>query len=392
LAGLLWTPPLIEQFTNDPGNLTVITENFRHPTQDPVSLATARDVWLARLDPVGMVTGDARQGSWIAGLCGLALLIAWLGTVVLARRRTDLPGRRELLRLHLVVGVAVAVGFVAVARIVGPPWFYLHLWGMGTTLLLIIAMLWTLCAAAGRPLFVPSLPATATPPTAPETAETRWSPGQMRGAAAGLLAVLLAVTGVFAFDAAYTDIPSARLTRTLRHVAPDTIAALTAPGAPGGGRDGRYLVRWADPLGIGEHGWGLLDEMERAGLHVYVETRNAVPARFHRLLEGKEPTAIVTVVGGAARIDDFREASYRQELAYFEPRTSAERERFDELRANVESELEDAGLADQVNLDNSLFTAGLVKGVPEKTRDELGEMIDLGVPLAVFVEPPEPAR
>jgi hypothetical protein len=417
LAGLLWMPPLVEQFTNDPGNFTVITENFRHPSQDPISLARARNVWLARLDPVGMVTGEAREESWIACLSGLGLLLAWLATAVLAHRRTDLPGRRELLRLHLVLAVAVTVGFVAVARIVGPPWFYLHLWGVGTTLLLVVAMLWTVAAAAGRPLLIPPTgeaaePAVPTGPTGPteptgsepgEAAEpattspattgpSRWSERQRRGAVIGSTAVLLAVTGVFTVDAAHTDIPSARLTRTLRNVAPDTIAALTAPNAPGGGKDGRYLVRWADPLGIGEHGWGLLDEMERAGLHVYVDTRDAVPARFHRLLEGKEPTAIVTIVGGAARIDDFREATYRQELAYFEPRTPAEQDRFDELRSDVEDDLERAGLSDRVNLDNSLFTAGLVKGVPSATRRELGEMIDLGVPVAVFVEPPPSAR
>jgi len=282
-----------------------------------------------------------------------------------------------------------------VARIVGPPWFYLHLWGVGTTLLMVVAMVWTLAAAVGRPLLNPPADEPADldePAEATAATSTRWSGRQLRGATAGLVAVLLVVTGMFTFDAAHTDIPSARLTRTLRHVAPDTIAALTAPNAPGGGKDGRYLVRWADPLGIGEHGWGLLDEMERAGLPVFVETRNAVPARFHRLLEGAEPTAIVTIVGGAARIDDFREASYRRELAYFEPRTPAEQQRFDELRADVESDLDEAGLARRVNLDNSLFTAGLVKGVPAKTRRELGEMIDLGVPVAVFVEAPEPAR
>ncbi len=382
LAGLLWAPPIAEQFTNDPGNMTIITENFRHPLQDQVSLGRARDVWLARLDPVGLATGDAREGSWVAGLCGLALLLAWLGTVALAWRRTDLSGRRDLLRLHLVVAVAVAVGFVSIARIVGPPWFYLHLWGMGTTLLLVLALLWTLFATAGRPLIVDAGPA----------ATSRWRGRERPVAVAALAAVVLVVTGLFAVDAGSTDVPSARLTRTLRHVAPDTVAALTADGAPGGGEDGRYLVRWVDPLGIGEHGWGLVDEMERAGLHVFVDTRNAVPARFHRLLEGKEPTAIVTVVGGGARIDDFREDPHRQELAYFEPRSPAERERFDELRAEVESDLERAGLGDRVDLDSSLFTAGLVAGVPERTRSSLGEMIDLGVPLAVFVEPPDGAR
>jgi hypothetical protein len=201
-----------------------------------------------------------------------------------------------------------------------------------------------------------------------------------------LAAVLLIVTGMFTYDAANIQIPAARLTRTLRHVAPDTVAALTAPDAPGGGKDGRYLVTWIDPIGIGEHGWGMLDELERAGLDVYVDTTHAVPARFHRLLEGRPPTAVVTVIGGPL-IDDFRQDPKRQEVAYFEPRTRAQKARFDELMAEVEDEVEAAGMSDDVNLDNSLFTAGQTPGLPPSTSHKIGEMIALGLPLAVFVEP-----
>jgi hypothetical protein len=220
---------------------------------------------------------------------------------------------------------------------------------------------------------------------------------QRRLVVGGLLAVVLLMTAMFSDEAAHTEIPAARLTRTLRHVAPDTVAALTAPDAPGGGKQGRYLVNWIDPLGIGEHGWGMLDELERAGLDVYVTTPFAVPARFHRLLEGRPPTAIVTVVGGAL-IEDFRNSPDQQELAYFEPRTKAQRERYLRLRADVERRLAAAGMTDEVDLDNSLFLAGQLPGVPPKASHEMGEMIAIGLPLAVFVQvvgpstpPPEPA-
>jgi hypothetical protein len=398
LAGVLWAPPLAEQAGNHPGNLSIIVENFRHPTQPQVSLVTARDIWLARLDPVGLVTGDPRPGSWVATLCGLALLALWLGTVALAWRRTDLPGRRELLRLHLVLGVTLVVGFASISRIIGVPWYYLHLWAMGTTTLVVVAGLWTAFAAAGRPLLVaPTEGAAAPAPAAPAPAPTatggatdRWTGRERRVAVAGLAALGLVVTGIFTFDAAYTEVPVARLTRTLRHVAPDAIDALTAADAPGGGKDGRYLVNWIDPIGIGEHGWGLLDEMERAGLDVYANPFYAVPVRPHRLLGDRTPTAVVTVVGGPA-IEDVRDDPDQIEIAYFEPRTPAQRERFDELRADVEAEVEAAGLGDRVDLDNSLFTAAQTPGLSDEAGRDLGEMIDLGLPLAVFVEPVEPA-
>jgi hypothetical protein len=394
LLGLLWAPPIAEQFTNDPGNMAIMTENFRQPTQKRISLGAARDIWLARIDPVALATGDPRAGSWVASLGGLLLLAVWLTTVVVAWRRADLPGRRELLRLHLVVAVALAIGFVSLSRIIGVPWFYLHLWGMGTTLLMVLATLWTGFAAAGRPLFVPTADAAdAADADGPEPAPapTRWAHRERRVVVAGLLAALLVVTGMFTDDAAHTEIPVPRLTRTLRHVAPDTVADLTAPDAPGGGKNGRYLVQWIDPIGIGEHGWGLLDELERHGLHVYVDTSNAVPARFHRLLEGQPPTAIVTVVGGERLIDDFRQDPERQEVAYFEPRSPGERARFDELRADVQSTIDDVGLSDEIDLDTSLFTTGQTSTLPRRSKLELGEMIDLGLPVAVFVEPVDPA-
>src|SRR4029453_2653424 len=121
LLGLLWAPPIAEQFTNDPGNMAIMTENFRHPTQKRISLGAARDIWLARIDPVALATGDPRAGSWVASLGGLLMLAVWLAAVVVAWRRTGLPGRRELLRLHLVVAVALAVGFVSLSRIIGVP-------------------------------------------------------------------------------------------------------------------------------------------------------------------------------------------------------------------------------------------------------------------------------
>jgi hypothetical protein len=415
LLGLLWAPPISEEISNDPGNISVIIENFRHPTSGKISFDKAWDVWLARIDPIAYLTGDPRSGSWTVVLAALLLLALWIGTVVVAwRRRADLPGAAELLRLHVIVAAALAVGLFSLTRIIGVAWFYLHLWAMGTTALLLLATCWTIAAALGHPLLLPrrpigaaataavpadesttttSAPATATAPS-PETAAagpagTPRHRREQRLLVGGMVAVLLIVTGMFSVDAAYIEIPAGRLTRTLRHVAPDTVAALTADDAPGGGKDGRYLVSWIDPIGIGEHGWGMLDELERAGLDVYVDTSHAVPARFHRLLEGRPPTAIVTVVGGPL-IDDFRQDPRRQELAYFEPRNRAQKARFDELMAEVEDEVAAAGMDDEINLDNSLFTAGQTPGLPPVTSHKIGEMIGLGLPLAVFVEPVGP--
>jgi hypothetical protein len=365
LGAVLWIPPVIEQFTHDPGNMSIVVENFRHPDRQQVSLGTARDLWLARLDPWDLVTGDPRVGSWAAAVGALVVLGLWLGAVALTwRRRGRLAGADDLLRFHLVVAVALVMGFVSLSRIIGVPWFYLHLWGMGTAALVLVAIGWTAALVVD------------------------WGPRERarRLVAAGLLVSLLGFTVAFADDAAHTEIPSARLTRTLRGVAPDAVAALTADDAPGGGRHGRYLVRWVDPIGIGEHGWGLFDELERAGLHVYVDPISATEARSHRVIDPADATAVVTVVDGPA-ITDFRARPGAREIAHFEPRTRAEQAEFARLRAEVQREVDRAGLHDQVDLDGSLFAAAQNPHLSAATSDKLGRMIALGLPLAVFVEP-----
>ncbi|HEV7757791.1 MAG TPA: hypothetical protein VGO78_02340, partial [Acidimicrobiales bacterium] len=94
---------------------------------------------------------------------------------------------------------------------------------------------------------------------------------------------------------------------------------------------------------------------------------------------------------GEPLIDDFRQDPERRELAYFEPRSPAERARFDELRTDVQSTIDDMGLSDEIDLDTSLFTTGQTSTLPRRSKLELGEMIDLGLPVAVFVEPVDPA-
>jgi hypothetical protein len=377
----VWALPLYQQVTNSPGNIAVVIENFRHPLggEEPIGLGTGLDLWLARIDPVQLLTGDTRAGSWSARLGAVALLAAWAGIVALAWKRRDaLAHGADLLRLHLVVAAALLVGFVSLSRIIGVPWFYLHMWALGITALLVLATGWTAVelladrrASAGRE--APARQATSTDP---------WA----RALVGGLAVVLVVVAGMFAVDAAYTEVPVARMASTLRAVAPDTIAALKADDAPGGGEDGKYLVRWVDPIGVGEPGWGLVDELEREGLHPYLDRFQYRGAREHRLLDEVDATAIVHVVGGPA-IDDYRALPGVIELAYTDQRTPAEKAEFDELRADVQADIDAAGLTDEIDLDGSLFGIAQNRALSQETRDALGKMIDLGVPLAVFVEP-----
>ena len=259
------------------------------------------------------------------------------------------------------------VGLFSLTRISGVPWFYLHLWGWGTTALLAVATVWGVAAAAD---VEPS---------------DRW---RRRGLAV-LASGLVLVVGSSTWTAAYRQEPVASLTEGIRGVAPAAVEALRRDDAPGGGPEGRYLVEWVDPVAIGDQGWSLLSELERVGLDAYVTPAFATGARAHRVLAPGDAdataTATVTLVVGPS-IEDFRRRPGVVELSYFEPRTRAEQARFAELRDLVETEMADAG-ADPGVLDVSLFLAGQQPGLSPEAGAALAEMQELGLPLAVFVEP-----
>jgi hypothetical protein len=79
-----------------------------------------------------------------------------------------------------------------------------------------------------------------------------------------------------------------------------------------------------------------------------------------------------------------------QEVAYIEPRSAAQRVEYERLRREAIRELQAAGLTSLVPaVDNSLFTTIIDTRVPDRAREVMTRMRDLGLPTAVFVGPPE---
>ena len=144
LGLLLWVPPIVDQATNDPGNASMIVENFRHASDDPIGLSRGVELIAVHLNLWRLLTGDlATSGSVIpAGL----LLAAWAAAVVVAWRMRD----QALLRLHAVAGAALVLGVVSASQILGELWYYLALWAWGIASLLVVATVWTFAAAYAR--------------------------------------------------------------------------------------------------------------------------------------------------------------------------------------------------------------------------------------------------
>lgn len=385
LLGLLWTPPIVDQLTNDPGNLAIIKENFSHPTEPAVGLGEAVKVAVGNLDVTTLVRGYQGSETALAGMSvlGLLLLGLWAAAAVVALRR----GYATVLRLHLVVAGALALGLTSVSRILGFLWYYLVLWSWGTMTLTVVAMAWTAVLLA-RDL---AAPADVPEPTdeATDTATGADRPRLYVLGAAGLVALLAATTASFTYDAAHTEVPAASETASLREVAPVAIARLESGDLPGDGKDGRYVVRWDDDaLAIGSQGYGFFNELERRGFDVgvpEVHSTGSVPHRVRALADGD---AIVNYVIGEANIDRWRADPAATEIAFHEPRSAAELEEYERLHDEVVADLRGEGLDELVEvLDNKLFLVGIDPRVPSWIADKVGEMMDLGLPAAVFVAP-----
>jgi hypothetical protein len=370
LAVVLWTPPVIDQIINTPGNLSVLSDYFRNPPEPPVGLRRAVEVLLVHLNPVELarplVTPDETQtsGSLVPGSLALGV---WVASVVVARRLRH----AALLRLHLVVGVALVLALFSMSRIFGLVWFYLVLWAWGINALMLLAIGWTAAVYVGRRV------------------ERATAAKAVTVGTGALVGVVVLFSALLTYDATSVEVPAPRLSETLGVLAPRTIDALDDPSAPGGGRDGRYLVTIRDPVSIGATGYGLVNELVGEGFDVGVLPNYGPGMARHRVLDPADATGIVHLAVGS-EIEAWRAKPGVREIAHTEPRTRRELAEYERLRTDVIDDLNAAGASDLVpEVDDNVFGLSLNTRVSEAARRKLARMADLGLPSAVFIGPRE---
>ena len=378
LGLLLWAPPIIEQMRHHPGNLSVIRDSFAHPSEPSVGLGgEAVRLLVSYLDPWGLLS-DFRATDLGAydgvRAAGLAVLVLWAVTAVIAWRRW--AAQPEQARLHLVVAVTLGLGLVSISRIQGQVRHYLLLWEWATAVPLALATGWTLAG-----LWREHRPAPA----------PRGTSGLPRVAVAALAVVTLVAAAQFTWQGAHVEVQAARETAVLARLAPPTLAALRSGDVPGGGEDGRYLVRWMDDQeSFGVTGIGMLDELDRHGFDAGATDMFAASVAPHRVLELGDATATVNCVVGPALIEKWRAVPGAVEVAYVDLRSPEEQARFDRLHDQVTAAMLRAGLDDKVAiLDWNLYVAAYDPELPPEIAEPARAMFDLGLPAAVFVAPPE---
>jgi len=298
LLAVLWALPVFEQLTHHPGNLSVLRENFAQPGTSPTGLdLDSVKIWLAYLDPTGLASASDNAFGVRTGpvLPGLVLLAVWGCAVVAAWRSRQ----RDVLRLHAVVAVALALGLISISRIIGELVYWLVLWAWGTTLLLVIAIGWTLATSRRTPLGERLLP--------------------LARAMALVLAGVLAIGAVrFTVDAAHTELIGASESHILGALVPDTVTALASDESPGGGPDGRYVLRGPQAGILADVPFGLLMELERHGLDVGIPPYRHEWEVPYRWRHPDDATGFIDYVVGQPTIDDWRARDGAVEVASYE--------------------------------------------------------------------------
>ncbi|HEX6416884.1 MAG TPA: hypothetical protein VFZ77_00250 [Acidimicrobiales bacterium] len=375
LAAVLWAPPLVDQATNDPGNLRRIYDHLATPTEEPVGWGRGVELTLVHLDVTQFVGGSAAASGSLVDpasdpdgsiVPGLVLLIAWAAAFMAAARLRH----RALVLLHVVVAGGLLAGVVSMSRIFGKVWPYLLQWAWGVAGLLVLAVAWTALTAA----------------------RTRLGPVGGRRLAAGCVGALAAVTVVASasttVDAVGIDPPASDLSAALAGVLPPTVAALERGDGAASGPDGRYLVAWSDALYFGSPGFGVVSELERAGFDAGAAPVWHVPITDHRVLHPDDATAVVHLATGMF-IERMRDVPGTREVAYFEPRSPREIAEFARLRSAVVEDLRADGLDELVPaVDGNVFGVSIDPRVSADVRRWTARMLDIGLPTAVFIEPP----
>jgi hypothetical protein len=353
---LVWLPPLIDQVRRDPGNVSILIDNFGNPDEPYLGLADVAEIVVVQLNLLGpWVFGPGRDSFGAVAAIGFAaMVLLWVAAV----RSAWIRRAAGELRMHALLAVAWVLAAVSIARIFGTYFEYTVRWLWMLDVLVVAASLWSLSQGWQRRLRTVAAAAAIVP-----------------------LTVLAVATAQFATRAGPTG---ARDSRIVGGLVPEVVDDLD--------RSARYLLRWWDPAALGATGFGAVLELERRGFTVGVDAQFAAAALPHRVQPEQSATAVLYLVIGEESITRARELRGLEELGGFEPRDADGQRRSRELRAEIERRMAAGGQADRIALLDAFYgQAQLLFNEPPPppgVRELLGEYIDLRQPAVMFRAPP----
>jgi hypothetical protein len=380
---LVWIPPVLDELTNSPGNLTLIWRDLTNPPEAAGGLHQGVRLLLVHLNPWTVVGTRALHSATDAALVpGAVFAVVWLASLVAAWRIR----LRTVVNLDIVLGAATALAFFSMSKIHGPLYYYLTLWAWGTCALMVLAVCWTAVELVARRRRDDRSPVDVAAGGAPVVTSQLGLAGRV-----GLVAGTVLFAVMMCIEAASVKIPTPRLNATLGGLVAPTISALRGP-ISGERSSGRILVTWSDPLALGSQAWGLMDQLDRAGFRIGLLPAYRGAVRSDQLVSPSSARVVVHVAVGPPDIALWRAKPGVRQVAFVDPRTPAQRAEYERLRSEVILDLKAAHLATLVPaVDYSLVFVLLNENVPMADRNKLARMLDLGLPVAVFVGPGDAA-
>ncbi len=361
---LCWLPAMVEQVTNDPGNLTAILDYATEPGDAVAGWGSAWEIANVQLGVPSPWSGasevdvvnDARGTAvpWTAAV--VAALVALLVFAVRGRRREEVGWAAVSL-------TAIALGLLSTARLTGQLGPYLLRWWWAVSLLSLVGLLWAIAGAGLRRV--------ARGGTAPVE--------QLVVVAVSAAAALVGVATVATVVAGDATLPNDGTSVALDELEEATIDGLDL--------DSSYLVRADDPRDWGAAGPGMLLMLEQAGFDVSAPREEHAELQYGewRLAEDDQVDRVLHVVA-LERLDPAGAVEGR-ELARWDPLTREQRVELraldDAIRRRVRPQDPNAILA----FDSPLAVALAVDaGVPRSSIDRFNDLHDRGRGFVVYEE------
>ena len=381
VAGVVcWVPVAIDQFSGS-RNLSMIVEHFGNPSEVAIGFEAGAKVLLRHMDVTyllnnsvvgsgGLAETAARGGGSV--IPGLVLASVWIGAFATSAL---ILRHRRLIALNILIAICLVLEVVSMSRIFGNVWFYLTLWALAVTALMLVAIIWT-----GIEMLRRILPS--------EQAQQRMRRClSLAGGAVGVAVWIALMVG-----ASRVEVPEPTLSRSLGAVVDPTAEAIRDGVGASDGIDGNYTVLWNNAHFSGSQGLGLVSELERRGIDAGAPDLWRVPVTAHRVIDIADATAVVQLVTGSY-LPEWRDEPRAIEVATFDSRSEKEFEEYERLRTELIDGIVQLQLEDELrellitNVDIRLFGVQIDPAVPTHLRAIVNRMFELGQETAVFIVP-----
>ena len=362
-----WLPPVIEQLHPGTGNLRKLYHQFSDPGEPFVGARAAIKAVVGRFNLLGPWITDAQKDPRSTpNYLGFVLFAA---LVVVSARWAWKRRERVELSLYAVLIAATVLGFLSTTRIFGVFFEYVIRWMLPLVALWVATCVWS-CWLTWR--------ARSQLDPVPSFDDRR-----MQIAAGVVVACACAATGIGVVRAATAEVPYQRDSAITGALAAQLETSLDPTTT--------YQINEVDPVALGSVAFGLALELEKhQHVHAGVGPWGVAGVTPFRVVRDDQAGSTLWYVASQPVIDAFTALPGAVVKASFDPRSTAEAQRSDQLQADLVQVLCSAGRDD---LRTLLFTRWghtlltFMTDLPAEAKILLHQYSDLRLPAAVIELP-----